>query len=347
MAGVNPLSACAKRDACAKRGQATRRLGASPRFRTGSSRQAAGADFGKQRRRRAATRKFEKITMRLSFGVWAFLRGAFAENPVSLHKTLHKLEDEGYQGVELAAVAPHPTSDSHDAAKRTHVRKEAADHGLAISGLAANLRGHTLITSDEIGLYLGAFQRHVQFAVDLGIDAIRIDTVEPATQVDRVGLEPAVVFERVVQAFSECAELAAEHGVRVCWEFEPHLPIRTPDEIVALVDAVRGQNHPNFGVLFDTSHAHVCSAGHELDLLRRLRGRISHVHLADADGSVDEHGVSRHLPLGEGRIDFQKLLSELRTCGPADDWWVVDLYNCPTAWDEVAASKKFLEPYLK
>ncbi|MFL5341020.1 MAG: sugar phosphate isomerase/epimerase family protein [Gemmataceae bacterium] len=284
--------------------------------------------------------------MKLSFGSWAFLRGAFAENPVSLHKTLHKLEDEGYQGVELAAVSPHPTPDLHDAHKRDHLKKEVADHGLALSGLAPNLRGHTLITSDEIGLYLGAFERNLQFAADLGIGAIRIDTVEPTVQVNQVGLEPAVVLERVVAAFSECAKLAAARNVRVCWEFEPHLPLHSPDEIVALVDAVRGRNNPNFGVLFDTSHASVCSVGHELDLLRRLHGRINHVHLADSDGSVDEQGISRHLPLGEGRIDFGKLLPELRA-QPPDDWWVVDLYNCPTAWDAVAASKKFLEPFLK
>ena len=79
--------------------------------------------------------------IKLSFGAWAFVRGQYAANPVSLHKTLHKLEDEGYAGVELAAVAPHPTLDSHDAQRREHVKKEVADHHLAISGLAfAHLR---------------------------------------------------------------------------------------------------------------------------------------------------------------------------------------------------------------
>src|SRR5438874_25364 len=116
--------------------------------------------------------------MKLSFGAWAFIRGRFAQSPISLHKALHKLEDEGYQGIELAAVAPHPTPDSHDTPdKREHVRKEAADHGLALSGLAPNLRGHTLVTSDECGLYLAAFERNLQFASDLGIDTIRVDTV--------------------------------------------------------------------------------------------------------------------------------------------------------------------------
>ncbi len=285
--------------------------------------------------------------MKLSFGAWSFIRGPFAQNPISLHKTLHKLEDEGYQGVELAAAAPHPTPDSHDTPhKREHLRKEAADHGLAFSGLAPNLRGHTLVTSDECGLYLAAFERNLRFAADLGTNMIRVDTVESVADIDKVGLETATVFERIVQAFSECARLAAPHRIRVCWEFEPHLPINTPEEIVALVDAVRGRGNPNFAVLFDTSHAHICSAGNEFELLRQLKGRIGHVHLADSDGSLDDYGITRHLPLGEGRIDFTRLVSELRG-NSADDWWVVDLCNCPSAWDAVAASKKFLEPFLK
>ncbi len=285
--------------------------------------------------------------MRLAFGAWAFIRGSFATNPLSLHKLLHKLEDEGYQGVELVATAPHPTPDSHDASKREHLRKEVADHGLAFSGLAPNLRGHELVTSDETGLYLAAFERNLQFAADLGIGCIRVDTVEPTVLVNQVGLEPAMVFDRVVQAFSECAKLAATRKVRVAWEFEPHLPLHEPDEIVRVVDAVRGHGHANFGVLFDTSHAHFCSGGNELDLLSRLKGKIAHVHLADADGSVDEHGITRHLPLGQGRINFAQLLPELKQCGAADDWWVVDLYNCPDAWDAIAMAKVFLDPYRK
>ena len=50
---------------------------------------------------------------------------------------------------------------------------------------------------------------------------------------------------------------------------------------MSLVDAVRGLNNPNFGVLFDTSHAHVCGTGRELDLYGRSRA-VNHVHLADS-----------------------------------------------------------------
>jgi sugar phosphate isomerase/epimerase len=178
----------------------------------------------------------------------------------------------------------------------------------------------------------------VQFAADVGIDTIRVDTVEPVEKLRPMGIPAEEVFDRAAAAFGQCAQIAAKRGVRVTWEFEPHLPLSTPAEIVELVDTVRQQGHANFGVLFDTSHAHVCTAGGELELLQALKGKINHVHLADSDGSVDEQGVSRHLPLGAGRIDFAKLLPELRDAA----WWTIDLYNCPEAWDAIASAKKFL-----
>ena len=157
--------------------------------------------------------------MRLSFGSWAFTRGPFEGNPVSLHATLHKLEDEGYQGIELGAVAPHPTLESHATKqKREQVRKEVADHGLAFSGMAPNLREHKLASVDDSGPYVAAFARHVMFAEDLGIPAIRVDTVEPLAGL--TGVDPKRMFDRIVKGYGLCAKIAADRGIRVCWEFE-------------------------------------------------------------------------------------------------------------------------------
>src|SRR5205814_4530798 len=113
------------------------------------------------RKSRSAPWVWARMTMmKISFGSWAFTRGPFAGSPVTFHRLLHKLEDEGYRGVELGAVAPHPTPDAHDTPeKRAHVRAEVADHNPASSGLAPHLRRHTLGRSDEGGLYRAAFER--------------------------------------------------------------------------------------------------------------------------------------------------------------------------------------------
>jgi sugar phosphate isomerase/epimerase len=196
----------------------------------------------------------------------------------------------------------------------------------------------------------------VFFAEDLGIDTIRVDTVEPITVMKEKKLDPKLVFDRVVRAFDLCSKLAADRGIKICWEFEPGFPLNKPSEILAVVDAVRSKGNPNFGVLFDTCHAHLCAAmganqigeketlpGGELELLQKLKGKITHVHLIDSDGTLNEHNTSTHNPFGTGKLNFDKLIPELNKAGVPNDWWCVDLCFWPNAWDVTADSKRFLD----
>lgn len=268
---------------------------------------------------------------RFSFGSWAFVRGPFADDPVSFHRVLHKLTDEGYQGIELSAYPPHPTVEVYNHThKRQRLRREVTDHGLAFSGLSPNLWAHKVVTVDDPTPYVEAFTAHLPFAADLGIGTIRVATNEPLGDV-----EPARAFDRAVTAFDRCARRAADHGIRVAWEFEPCFAIFAPDEVAALAKAVRDRGNANFGVLFDTSHARVC--GGEFAFLDRLAGLVSHAHLADSDGTLNGYGTSTHLPLGRGELDFKRLLPRLQT-----EWWTVDLFGCPEAWDAVGECRKYL-----
>ena len=195
------------------------------------------------------------------------------------------------------------------------------------------------------------------FADDLGIDCIRVDTVEPITVIQQGQVTNEKAFERAVKAFDLCAKLAAQRNIRICWEFEPGFPINKPSEILALVDEVRvKRNNPNFGVLYDTCHAHMCAAiganqigaketlpGGALELLEKLKGSISHVHLIDSDGTLNEHNTSTHNPFGTGSLNFDQLIPAIQAAGVPSDWWCVDLCFWPNAWDVTAQSKKFLD----
>jgi len=293
---------------------------------------------------------------RLSIGSWAYIFNQ--ENPTNdFHVILHKLHDLGYEGVELGGFNPHPGPDTCDTrAKRAALRKDVKDHGLSISALAADLWSQKLMTVEDSGPYIAAFAKNVFFAEDLGIDCIRVDTVEPITVLQKGLVDPKVAFDRAVRAFDLCSKLAANRGMRVCWEFEPGFPFNKPSEIVALVDAVRERGNPNFGVLYDTCHAHMCAvvganqigeketlAGGALELLEKLKGKITHVHLIDSDGSLNEHNTSTHNPFGTGKIDFDKLIPAIGKAGVPTDWWCVDLCFWPNAWDVTADSKKFLD----
>src|SRR5207249_12259986 len=211
--------------------------------------------------------------------------------------------------------------------------------------------------------YLTAFLGWCVFASELDAKTIRVDTVLPPNYFDtdegkKVGYQQGMDW--IVNAWDKASKIAADYGMNICWEFEPGFVFNKPSEIVQLVDAVRAKDNPNFGVLFDTCHAYMSAVvganqagtketlpGGELELLQKLKGKITHVHLIDSDGSLNEHNTSTHNPFGTGKLNFDKLLPELNKAGVPNDWWCVDLCFWPNAWDHTAEAKTFLDKLRK
>lgn len=278
---------------------------------------------------------------RISIGTWAYTIGPYANNPVPFEEVITRLADLGFDGVELGGFPPHPNPDDLPTREqRQAVAERVRAKGLAWSGLAANLWAEKLINTDDPGHYLSEFRKNVQFCNDLGIDAIRVDTVQPPTIFEEV--DPETARRRVVTTWQQCAREAADAGVRVVWEFEPGFAFNKPSDILRIVEEV---NHPNFTVEFDTCHAHMVAAvgarqpgeketlpGGALELAQRLRGKIGHVHLIDSDGTLHDDETSTHAPIGEGLLDFDTLLPELDRGGLPTDWWCIDLCFWPDAW---------------
>lgn len=300
---------------------------------------------------------------RISIGTWAYIFNQ-TEPTNDFHVILHKLQDLGYDGVELGSFGPHPSPVSHPTkASRDKLKKTIADHGLALSGIAVDLwafKTPGVSILDEIpAAYCTAFLGWCKFAADLDVKTIRVDTVLAPNHFDtddgkKLGYQAGM--DRLVAVWDKCSKMAADFGLNVCWEFEPGFVFNKPSEIVAVVDAVRGKGNPNFGVLYDTCHAHMCAAiganhqgeketlpGGALDLLGKLKGKITHVHVIDSDGSLNEHNTSTHNPFGTGHLKFDQLFPAIQAAGVPNDWWCVDLCFWPDAWKVTADSKKFLD----
>lgn len=292
--------------------------------------------------------------IRLSIGSWAYCFGPYKDNPVPFDTVIEKLGKLGFDGVELGGFVPHPNPAELDTkAKRSELKNKVADHGLAFSGLAADLWSCPIIPEENNSRWMRTFEENLEFANDLGIDCIRVDSVSPPDIFEKEGIDPKLGWERLVQTFQTASRLAADRSIRVVWEFEPGFAFNKPSEIMRMPDDV---GHPNFRVLFDTSHAHTCAAvgarqpgrketlpGGALELLTRLRGKIGHIHLIDSDGTLHNNETSIHAPFGQGVLDFDKLLPEVLRCGCPSDWWTIDLCFWPNAWEVTADAKKFLE----
>ncbi len=292
--------------------------------------------------------------MKISIGSWAFAWGEYAANPIPFDRVVRRLAEVGYDGVEICGFPPHVTLDAYpDAASRRQVVRMLTDLGLGVSGYAADFTSVNPVTGDK-QKYLDLFRRNVQMCVDLGSPSIRVDTVAAPGSIPDADYEAAMM--RLADVWREAAEIAAQAGVRVVWEFEPGFAFNKPSEVVRLHDAVA---HPNFKIMFDTSHAYMCSVvgarqhgeketlpGGVAEFLERLKGRIGHIHLIDSDGTLHDGETSTHRPFGEGLIDFDALAPKLLAI-PGIQWWCVDLCFWPGAWELVDTSRKFVSALLE
>ncbi len=293
---------------------------------------------------------------KISIGSWAYTIGPYAENPVSWEEVIKKVKELGFDGVELGGFPPHPNPDNMpEKQQRDAWKQQLADLGLECSGLAADLWSQHLIDTDDNAAYLECFRKNLQFCVDLGIPAIRVDTLQPPTIFDEVDADTAL--KRVVDTWKICAAEAADKGVRMAWEFEPGFAFNKPSDVVRIVDEV---GNDNFGAMFDTCHGYMVACtgarqpgekeilpGGVLELAQNLRGKINHLHLIDSDGTLHNDETSTHAPFGEGKIDFDQLLPELAKNDMGHDWWTIDLCFWADAWAVTEKCKKAVDELNK
>lgn len=305
------------------------------------------------------------MSKRSSIGSWAFTIGPYQANPIPFETVCEKLKALGFDGVELGAFPPHPNPGNPNGpndnwpgampekSMREELRARMKEWGLAFSGIAANLWGEKLINTNDQSKYIAEFRKNSEFARDLGIQGIRVDCVQPPTIHREIDYETAM--KRVVNTWKICCDIAADNGQYVTWEFEPGFAFNKPSDIVRIHDAV---DKPNFGIMYDTCHGQmvgVVGARQEgekevfpsqIELIRKLSGRINHIHLIDSDNTChkDANGqdeTSAHPPFGLGVLNFDEILPELNKAARLPhDWWTIDLCFWPDAWAATEQCKK-------
>jgi sugar phosphate isomerase/epimerase len=288
--------------------------------------------------------------MKISLGSWAFSFGPFSDNPIPFDQTAKRLSEAGYDGIEICGFPPHVTLDKYATSdSRRELARFLGDLRLGISGYAADFSAVNPAVAGNREKYLDLFRRNVDLCAEIGCPSIRVDTVAAPSSVDDAA------FHRVAELWHEAAGIAQQNGIRMVWEFEPGFAFNKPSEIVRMHALTA---HPNFGIMFDTSHAYMCGvvgarqpgeketlAGGVGELLRMLNGRIGAIHLIDSDGTLHNDETSTHRPFGEGFIDFRALAPELLAV-PGIEWWTIDLCFWAGSWELVESSREFVAGLL-
>lgn len=209
-----------------------------------------------------------------------------------LHDAFPLLAETGFSAVELMVTKDPDTQDAERLAEL------AEDHDLEIVAIHAPF---LLMTRGVWGTEpVGKISRAIELAEEVGAPLVVV--------------HPPYRWQSRYRDWlrEELPGLSGRTEVRVA--VENMFPVRVRGRKLAAFHAIRtiedleGFDH----VVLDTSHAAV--AGLDLfEALRRLRGRLAHVHLSDNAGK----GWDSHLPVTEGVLPLDRFLDELAAGGYA------------------------------
>ncbi len=278
---------------------------------------------------------------RIAMGTWTFIFPPYEDKPEDFDSVLDHAAKLGYDGVEVGWFSPHPAiSDLETPESRAEYKKKFTDRGLSLAGVVANFDGcPSIVANDDNSAYLASLDTQLDLCSDIGIDILRLDIEDEPEVMEKLDYEAA--YERLVSTWTEAARHGAERGVRIGWEFEPGTPFNKPSEIFRIVEDV---TDPNFGIIYDTVQAHNVAMGSnqigevetlergQVEFLERLKGRITHIHLIDANGTLFDDRFSRHIPFGQGDVDWETVMPALVEAGSGDDWWTIDVCWWEDAW---------------
>ncbi len=292
---------------------------------------------------------------KVSLGSWAFAAGPYADNPVPFDQSAKRIAEAGYDAIEVGSFG-HVTLDGYATKEsRAELKSFLDELGLERSGYGCDQRAFDPTVLGNKEKYVEQFARNLELCNDLAIKHVRVDTgAQPNRYRDDDEYESAK--GAVTEIFNAAAQMAADAGIAMTWEFEPGFIFNKPSEIVEIHEKV---DHPNFSLLYDTSHAYMCAVvgsrqrgkketlpGGAEELLDKLEGKISALHLMDSNGSLNDNNTSSHDPFGTGYVDFKVLAPKLLKI-PQLDYWTIDMCFWPAAWELVDAQLAYVRKLLE
>ena len=160
----------------------------------------------------------------------------------------------GYEGIEIAPFTLAENIKDVSAAKRQEIRQTALDHGLEIVGL------HWCLVSPK-GLHINCVDKStVDFTKDYYKELIRLCAMlggkvmvhgSPKQRNWEPGEPYYEVFNRSVDFFRSCMDVAEEHGVSILIEPLTHAETNFIHRAQDGMDLIRAVSHPNFQLHLD------------------------------------------------------------------------------------------------
>lgn len=224
----------------------------------------------------------------------SFSSRAVVEDPF---KWAYSLEDVGYTGWEIIQEGTQCLSDENiskvrDIKETTNLKLSMhlpfSDMNLA--GLNPGIHGEVL--------------RQMKHYLNMGADIVNVAVLHPGYLSPYGSKLPEKAWDTSIWSLQEICDFALDLDITIAVENMPNFPKifgRYPDE---MLDMIEQADRKNLGMTLDTGHANTMGILDEFAI--KCNSHISHMHIHDNHGKRDEH-----LPIGQGTIDWKKLMNEL------------------------------------
>jgi sugar phosphate isomerase/epimerase len=237
----------------------------------------------------------------------------FALDPQTPIETISLAHGQGFQGVEITCEYPRgPLDYTSEAILQMKRLAQEYDMPLQVHAPYHNLRPADLNPRIR-DASVQSVKDGIDFASQIGG---RIVTTHLGS-VSKGHLKHA--HERIRRALLDSittlVEYAEERNIKIAIEnvqsdkesYWEEAIGKTAEEIMEILKEI---NAKNVGVTFDVGHAN--TVGNSDDFAAKLAPYMINVHLHDNDGTRDQH-----LVIGEGKINFPKILHTLKGAGYA------------------------------
>lgn len=235
---------------------------------------------------------------------------------VSILEEIDSYAKLGFDYLELAMDPP--------MAHYSTISADLATIGQALrdNGLAAVCHLPTFVTTADLTESLRRasieeMHRSLEIAAELGIEKA---VLHPSMVTGMGGHVMTTIKALAFDFFAGMVESADRFGVQLCLEnmFPRNLFGAEPEDFEEIFTAF-----PTLKLTLDTGHANIDDwrGDRLMSLVDRLGDRIGHLHFSDNRGRRDEH-----LAIGEGTVDFRRLVKRLQALG-YDDTLTLEVFD--------------------
>ena len=236
--------------------------------------------------------------------------GVMTSMPQDISGELKKVKDFGLASTQMACWNPEKFTTENSLA----IDKARKEHGVEISTLWTGYPGPAEWNFTEgpgtIGLLppewrearVAALCAGAEFAAELGIVSI-------TTHAGFIPENPKdALYEGMIDALRKVAVKCKELGLLLCFETGQETPI-------ALLRAMTDIGTDNLGVNLDPANLLMYGKANPVDALDIIGPYVKGVHAKDGEYPTNPDSLGEEKPLGEGRADFPRLISKLKSFG--------------------------------